>query len=115
VAKAQAVALASESYTLGLASRVPLPTVAGGIVLGGVEEIREWLRVQWRVIGLTQENELALRDIATLQGIEAELRSNNAILLDELEQVRTALRRVHGSVSWRLTRPLRGLRRLKRR
>jgi 2-polyprenyl-3-methyl-5-hydroxy-6-metoxy-1,4-benzoquinol methylase len=110
MAKAHAMAPGSESYTLALASRVPLPPAPGRVVLGGVEEIREWLRLEQ----LDRELAQARADVATLQGVEARLRGDNAVLLEQLEQLRTTLRGVHGSLSWRVTRPLRALNRLRR-
>jgi SAM-dependent methyltransferase len=110
LAKAHGVALGTESYTLALASREPLPRVPGRVMLGGVEEIRAWLRLHQ----LDRELAHARADVATLQGVEAGLRSDNAVLLDEVEQVRTTLRAVQRSVSWRATWPLRALRRPRR-
>jgi SAM-dependent methyltransferase len=110
LAKAQGTAPTTEAYTLALASRQPLPNPPAQAVLGGVNEIREWLRLQAVDRDLAQ----ARADVATLQGVEAQLRADNATLLGELEQVRAALRRVHQSLSWRATRPIRGLKRLKR-
>ena len=53
-------------------------------------------------------------NIAGLERVEAQLRSDNATLLAELEQVRNTLRDIHGSLSWRLTRPLRAVHRIRR-
>jgi 2-polyprenyl-3-methyl-5-hydroxy-6-metoxy-1,4-benzoquinol methylase len=110
LAKAHGAAPETEPYTLALASRVPLPAPPGRVVLGGVEQIRAWLRLQQ----LDRELAQARADVAALQSVEGQLRSDNAVLLDQLEQVRSTLRGVHDSVSWRATRPLRALRRLRR-
>jgi SAM-dependent methyltransferase len=110
LAKAHGVPPGAEPYTLALASRLPVPPAPGRVVLGGVEEIRAWLRLQQ----LDRELVQARADVAALQGVEEQLRSDNAVLLDQLEQLRTTLRGVHGSLSWRATRPLRALRRLRR-
>jgi 2-polyprenyl-3-methyl-5-hydroxy-6-metoxy-1,4-benzoquinol methylase len=107
VAKAHGVSPGSEAYTLALASRRPLAPVAGQLMLGGVEVIRAWLRLDQ----VDRELAQARADVATLQEVEARLRSDNAVLLQELEQVRGTLRRVHHSLSWRLTRPFRLLNR----
>jgi SAM-dependent methyltransferase len=107
VGKAHGVAPGTEHYTVALASSEPLPAVPGRVVLGGVEEFRAWVRLHQ----LDRELAQAKADVATLEGVEARLRSDNAVLLDQLDQVRTTLHRTQASLSWRVTRPLRALRR----
>jgi 2-polyprenyl-3-methyl-5-hydroxy-6-metoxy-1,4-benzoquinol methylase len=112
----------SEPYTIALASRQPLPVVAGTAVLGAAAEARAWLeelsqlrddvgRNGHMITSLTVERDRARADVATLQDIEEQLRSDVNLLVGELEQVRTTVRAMRGSVSWRLTRPLRDVRR----
>jgi SAM-dependent methyltransferase len=116
---------ASESYTLGLASHDPLPPVSSRVVLGAPAEVRTWLdelrtlreATDWseKVIeARTLERDRARENIAGLQGVEAQLRSDNATLLADLERLRNTLRDIHGSLSWRATRPLRAVQRLRR-
>lgn len=123
VAKAFAEQAGSEPYTIALASRQPLPRVSATAVLGAPAEVRSWLEELTRlrnelglsehmVAALTDERDRARADVATLQEIEARLREDSRALAADLERVRTALRDVHGSVSWRLTRPLRVAQRL---
>jgi SAM-dependent methyltransferase len=105
VGKVVALGPDSESYTIALAGRGPLPETPGRIVLGSIDEVRDGL-----LQGLRAKT--ALDDVAHLQRVEAQLRDENRILLGELEQVRASLRAIHGSRLWRWTRPLRGLGRL---
>jgi SAM-dependent methyltransferase len=107
VAKAFGLDPGSETYTIALATRAVLPPAPGRVVLGGVGELREALELAAQTPGLKA-------DLANLQRIEAQLRDENAILLEQLEEVRATLRRIHASPLWRLTRPLRGLGRLRR-
>jgi SAM-dependent methyltransferase len=115
----------SEPYTVALASHGLIPDVTSRVVLGGVAEVRTWLEqirtlreaVDWseKVIeARTLERDRARENVAGLQGVEAQLRGNNEALLAELERVRNTLRSIHGSLSWRLTRPLRAFQRLRR-
>jgi SAM-dependent methyltransferase len=112
----------SEPYTIALASRQALPVVAGTAVLGAAAEARAWLEELSRlrddvgrnghiITSLTVERDRARADVATLQGVEEQLRSDVDLLVGELEQARTTVRAMRGSVSWRLTRPLRAVRR----
>ena len=115
----------SESYTVALASHEPLPALTSRVVLGGAAEVRTWLdelrglreAVDWSeqvIEARTLERDRARENIAGLERVEAQLRSDNATLLAELEQVRNTLRDIHGSLSWRLTRPLRAVHRIRR-
>jgi 2-polyprenyl-3-methyl-5-hydroxy-6-metoxy-1,4-benzoquinol methylase len=97
----------SETYTIALASQAPLPASPGRIVLGSIDEVRDGLLQGVRA-------KTALADVAHLQQVEAQLRDEKRVLLAELEQVRATLRAIHSSLLWRLTRPLRGLGRLRR-
>jgi SAM-dependent methyltransferase len=98
----------SETYTIALAAHRLLPNVPGRVVLGSVDEVRDGL-----LQGLRAKT--ALDDVARLQRVEAQLREENRILLDALEEVRGTLRAIHGSLLWRGTRPLRRLARRRRR
>jgi SAM-dependent methyltransferase len=108
----------SERYIVALASALALPALRGRVALGGETESRAWLQELRELRPLTQaltaERDHARSNVADLQAIEARLRSENAQLLDELDQVRASLRFVHQSLSWRITRPLRAARRLRR-
>lgn len=112
----------SETYTIALASRQALPVVAGTAVLGAAAEARAWLeelsqlrddvgRNGHMITSLTVERDRARADVATLQDVEEQLRSDVNLLVGELAQVQTTVRAMRGSVSWRLTRPLRDVRR----
>jgi SAM-dependent methyltransferase len=118
----------SETYTIALASRGPLPHAAGRVVLGGLNDVREWLRElgEWRqsagtVEALERERRAAAAEIERLRteagqavAISEQQRRDNAVLFAELEQVRSALRDMHASLAWRLTKPLRALSRRRR-
>lgn len=108
VATGKIVGLApgAETYTLALASRAPLPVPAARLVLGSIDEVRDGLLAGARA-------KTALDDVAYLQRVEAELRADNARLLEQVDHLRAALRAIHGSLAWRLTMPLRALRRLR--
>jgi 2-polyprenyl-3-methyl-5-hydroxy-6-metoxy-1,4-benzoquinol methylase len=98
------VAPGSETYVVGLASDAPLPEVPGRIVLGSIDDVQEGLR-----------NAAFIRtERANLKAIEAQLRADKAVLLEQLEQTQATLRRIHASPLWRLSKPLRGLGRLRR-
>jgi 2-polyprenyl-3-methyl-5-hydroxy-6-metoxy-1,4-benzoquinol methylase len=112
----------SEPYTIALASRQALPVVEGTAVLGAAAEARAWLEELSRlrddvgrngqmITSLTVERDRARAEVATLQDVEEQLRSDVNLLVGELEQVRTTIRAMRGSVSWRLTGPLRDVRR----
>jgi SAM-dependent methyltransferase len=107
----------SERYTVALASERPLPALPGRVALGGETEPRAWLQelreLRRLAEALTAERDHARDNVADLQAIEAQLRSENGQLLGELEQIRARLRAVHLSLSWRITRPLRALRKLR--
>jgi SAM-dependent methyltransferase len=98
LAKVFSAAPGSETYTIALAGREPLPRLPGRVLMGGL------LRFQPLVQALE-------RDVAALQDIEARLRADNATLLGAIEEELAARRRLEASVSWRITRPLRALRR----
>ena len=108
----------SERYTVALASALPLPGLPGRVALGGETEPRAWLQelreLRPLAEALTAERDHARGNVADLQAIEKRLRSENAQLLGELEQIRASLRSVHQSLSWRVTRPLRAGRKLRR-
>jgi 2-polyprenyl-3-methyl-5-hydroxy-6-metoxy-1,4-benzoquinol methylase len=100
----------SEPYTIALASREPLPAIAGSVTLGGVADVAlgaELERAMDVVATLTRARDQARAEVATLQGVEADLRADNEKLLTELDQTRQTLSNVYGSVSWRVTEPLR--------
>jgi SAM-dependent methyltransferase len=94
----------SEPYTIALASREPLPDVPGAVVLGGLAEQ-----------ALGRELERSRIEIEALAKVEALLRNDAATLLAELDDKRQELRNVYSSVSWRVTEPLRRLKRRARR
>jgi SAM-dependent methyltransferase len=94
----------SEPYTIALAGREPLPDVTGVLVLGGLAEH-----------ALSIELERAQKAIEALSRVEAALREDAATLLAELDEKRQELRNVYGSISWRVTEPLRQLKRRGRR
>jgi SAM-dependent methyltransferase len=108
----------SERYTVALASARALPALPGRVALGGETEPRAWLQelreLRRLTEALTAERDHARANIVDLQAIEARLRSDNAELLGELEEIRASLRSVHQSLSWRITRPLRAARKLRR-
>jgi 2-polyprenyl-3-methyl-5-hydroxy-6-metoxy-1,4-benzoquinol methylase len=110
VGKAVALAPASETYTVALAGRERLPDAPSRIVLGGVDELREGLELGPQVRVLTAERDLARTDLANLQRTEAQLREENEALQGQLAETQATLRRIHGSMLWRLGRPLRALR-----
>jgi len=98
----------SEPYTIALASRESLSSVAGAVVLGGLAELA--LSAE-----LDRERERARQEIEELARVEAALREDAATLLAELDDKRQELRNVYGSISWRVTEPLRRLKRHRRR
>jgi SAM-dependent methyltransferase len=97
----------SETYTIAVASRQALPELRGRSVLASFEEVRDALLEGARA-------RTALDDVAHLQRVEAQLRTENAVLLAQLEEVRATLRAIHGSLAWRLAKPLRALERIRR-
>jgi 2-polyprenyl-3-methyl-5-hydroxy-6-metoxy-1,4-benzoquinol methylase len=106
--KVLGMAPGSENYVVALASDAALPAIPGRMVLGGIDAVQEGLRNAAFV-------RTARADLAKLQAIEAQLRADNATLLQQLDQTRANLRRIHASPLWRLSKPLRGLGRLRRR
>jgi SAM-dependent methyltransferase len=104
VAKALGCKPGSEPFTIALASHEPLPATTGGVLLSALADT---------VLGA--ELERARSDVAALRLVEAGLRNDAATLLGELDDKRAELRSVYGSVSWRLTEPLRRAKRLRRR
>jgi 2-polyprenyl-3-methyl-5-hydroxy-6-metoxy-1,4-benzoquinol methylase len=94
----------TEPFTIALASREPLPATTGGVLLSALADA-----------ALGAELESARTDIAALRLVEDGLRNDAATLLGELDDKRAELRSVYGSVSWRLTEPLRRAKRLRRR
>jgi SAM-dependent methyltransferase len=105
---------ASETYTIALASREALPHIDGRVVLAGVDELREGLQLGAHARALRAERDQVRTDLANLQRIEAQLREEKAILLEQLEQTRATLRRIYASPLWRLSKPLRALRHQRR-
>jgi hypothetical protein len=104
VAKALGCDPGSEPFTIALASREPLPATTAGVVLSALADA-----------ALGAELERARDDIATLRLVEAGLRNDAATLLAELDDKRAELRSVYASASWRLTEPLRRVKRMRRR
>ena len=104
VAKSAGREPGSAPYTVALASREPLPSIAGALVLGGLAE-------QALSVELERERERARNEIEALSRVEAALRKDAATLLAELDDKRQELRNVYGSISWRVTEPLRRLKR----
>jgi O-antigen biosynthesis protein len=118
VSRSTPVAPGSEPFTVALASRRPLPAPPGRVVLAGAADLSlksELAYAEAVNASLTKERDRARTDVATLEGVEATLRSDNAALLAQLEAVRSELHNVYASLSWRATRPLRARRRLRRR
>jgi SAM-dependent methyltransferase len=121
-----------ETYTLALASDAPLPEPAPGAVITGTAEVRKWMELyhqQQDVLRGQHEYFQGLEDrsaelvdlrvrlaeaehlLARLPGLEQE----PAELLARAEAAEHNLRSVMASPSWRITSPLRALkRRLKR-
>jgi SAM-dependent methyltransferase len=117
VSRSTPVAPGSEPFTVALASRRPLPAPPGRVVLAGAADLSlksELAYAEAVNASLTKERDRARTDVATLEGVEATLRSDNAALLAQLEAVRSELHNVYASLSWRATRPLRARRRLRR-
>ncbi len=92
----------SEPYTIALASREPLPATLSAVALGDLMDT-----------ALGTELERARTELSALRAVEAQLRQDAATLLAELDDKRAELRNVYGSVSWRLTEPLRRAKRLR--
>lgn len=100
----------SETYTIALASRQPLPSPPRGVaVLADPDEVHAALKLGAQALGLKAERDLARTDLRNLEAIEAQLRADNAKLLQELQIVQQRLRAIHGSPLWRLSAPLRRL------
>jgi hypothetical protein len=115
----------TETYTVALASRAPLPAVPAVAVLGAATEPRAWLEEITRlrnelglkdplIASLTDERDRARADVATLQDIEARLQAHHQTLLAQIEGLRGTLVSIRRSTVWRLTRPLRVAERLLR-
>jgi SAM-dependent methyltransferase len=98
----------SEPYTIALASREPLPDVGGTVVLGGLADLAVSAELE-------RERERARQEVDALAKVEAALRKDAATLLAELDDKRQELRNVYGSITWRVTEPLRRLKRRGRR
>jgi SAM-dependent methyltransferase len=92
----------SEPYTIALASREPLPATLSAVALGDLADT-----------ALGTELERARTELGALRAVEAQLRQDAATLLSELDDKRAELRNVYGSVSWRLTEPLRRAKRVR--
>ena len=118
VSRSAPVTPGSEPYTVALASRQSLPSPPGRVVIAGAADLSLKSQLAYAEAvnaSLTKERDRARTDVATLESVEATLRSDNGTLMAELEALRNELRNVYGSLSWRMTRPLRGRRRLRRR
>lgn len=105
VGKALSERPGSETYTVALASSQPLPALPARALLGGLGELREWVLMAPVLEACTAERDHARADVAELL---AEVDALHA----RIAQIH---RDVHGSLSWRLTRPLRALAALARR
>lgn len=110
--KVFAQAAGSEAYTIALAGHEPLPQARGTAVLGAASEVRAWLTElrelrdarnydRTVIAALTDERDRARADVATLQGIEAQLRVEHEQVRAVLRDVHAALREVHASLPWR--------------
>ncbi len=97
----------SEPYTIALAGREALPPIAGTVVLGAVAEVALGAELERTRQALARQQEKAQAEFAALQRVEADLRQDAATLLGELDDKRAELRNVYGSLSWRVTEPLR--------
>jgi SAM-dependent methyltransferase len=89
-AKATAEEPGSETYTIALAGRAPVSPPPARALLGGLEELREWVRLAPELEARTLERDRARADVAALR-----------------ERIDQIYRDLHGSVSWRITKPLR--------
>jgi hypothetical protein len=106
---------------VALASRQPLPSPPGRVVLAGAADLSlrsELERASAVNAALTQERDSARADLASLQGVERDLRADNETLLvaldearAELEARRAQMHEIYSSRSWRVTRPLRAVQR----
>jgi SAM-dependent methyltransferase len=114
VAKSLGLRPASETYTIALASRAPLPSVHSRIVMAGADELREALVLGADARGGAMERDQLRADVASMQRVEAQLRDEQAVLLAQLQETQASLRRIHSSALWRLSKPLRGLAQLRR-
>jgi SAM-dependent methyltransferase len=104
----------TEPYTIGLAGRAPLPPTAGAAVLGALADTAVGAELERTRQALAREQERARTELEALQRVEAGLREDAATLLSELDDKRAELRGVYASVSWRLTEPLRRVKRRRR-
>jgi SAM-dependent methyltransferase len=103
VGKVVSLEPASETYTLALASRQPLPAVGGRVILGDVGGVRAGLMAT----AMREELERVRTDVATLLASEERLAA-------DVERLQARLRAIHESAAWRLSKPLRAvLRRLR--
>ena len=131
VSRSAPVAPGSEPYTIALASRQPLPSPLGRVVLAGAADLSlrsELERASAINAALTQERDSARADLASLQGVERDLRADNETLLAwlddaravletrdvELDARRAEMHRIYTSASWRATKPLRAIQRWRR-
>ncbi len=88
VSRSAPVAPGSEPYTIALASRQPLPSPLGRVVLAGAADLSlrsELERASAINAALTQERDSARADLAALQGVERDLRADNETLLAWLD------------------------------
>ena len=131
VSRSAPVAPGSEPYTVALASRQPLPSPPGRVVLAGAADLSlksDLERASAVTAALTQDRDTARTDLAALQSVEGILRADNATLLAALDEARAAIEtrdaeletrraemhNIYTSVSWRATKPLRAIQRWRR-
>jgi 2-polyprenyl-3-methyl-5-hydroxy-6-metoxy-1,4-benzoquinol methylase len=114
VAKGKGREPGSEPYTIALASRVPLPATAGAVVLADVADAALGAELERTRQALARREDRARTELDAMQRVEADLRQDAATLLRELDDKRAELRGVYASLSWRLTEPLRRVKRLRR-
>jgi 2-polyprenyl-3-methyl-5-hydroxy-6-metoxy-1,4-benzoquinol methylase len=128
VAKLLAGRLGEQPFSIGIASREPLPIAPARMVLTGMVEAKAWLgqvrdaerelaraydelRETRNEVGLAQQRfEREQREFARVREV---LEADNAKLLERLERSDRVLRAMQASASWRLTRPLRAAKRLR--
>jgi SAM-dependent methyltransferase len=127
VAKLVGAEPGSEPYTLALASDAPLPKPRGWVALTAIHDVKSWVervdeqrdraqqlerRLGEEIVSLRAElvaSDDAL-DVERGRVRDAERRIDDA--LAELNRTQETLRGVYASIYWRLTEPLRMLRRL---
>jgi SAM-dependent methyltransferase len=131
VSRSAPVAPGTEPYTVALASRQPLPSPPGRVVLAGAVDLSLKSKLAHAAAvnaALTLERDTLRNDLAALAAIEDRLRANNATLLASLDEARVVLEtrdaelearraemhNIYTSASWRATKPLRAIQRWRR-